>query len=54
MPQVFALGAAIFAGTAIAWTTCGDGTNRACFIASLFMSKEIDVGDNSPTYAFGP
>ena len=33
--------------------TIGDGTTVLLSIASLFMSKEIDVGDNSPTYAFG-
>ena len=34
MPQVFALGAAIFAGTAIAWTTV-----LALIVSFLFMSK---------------
>ena len=44
----------IFGGATLTFATGFAALMELVSIGSLFMSQEIDIGENSPSYAFGP
>ena len=44
----------IFGGATLTFATAAAALLELVAIGSLFMSQEIDIGENSPSYSFGP